>query len=251
MPIILRRIFLFLILSTAILVIYFEIVKEFGFGIGANLLFLSLITIMHISTDKPRSKIFISVLLLFIASMLLNIINYYLIVNAIAVLYANEIFLIIGFVLMMREVIRECRKEFVIKNYSWPVAIILILDGIIIYKIMALIDEFHLSISHVLYGFIFTILKLLVLSIGLIYYFMSSYKTRKVSFLIGALALFFMSDIIETSNYLFFIKDPLVAGGVLNSGLSMLGVVLFYLYCTYPEQEDIMDNNESFFNTLL
>ncbi len=222
---------------------YSSFYQSFGLSLISYFFLLVFSFAYHLSQDSPTSKFFLRVILIFIISTGISIFFNYNSNNIQLLTFIAQLLNILAFSLILLEIIKEVNLQLVFNRYTLLTIGIIFINGLLIYKIVALINEYQLGSSHMVYSFIFTIVKTLLLSLGLIGYFMSTRKTKRIVFLGLSFAVFLAGDLIDTINYLFFMGN-LVSVWVLVEGLSLVaGTFFFYKFCISPNDEIIMENN--------
>lgn len=229
-----RIVFFFLFLLCIVALTYFNLNAYSGRIHIANVIFLLLFIVYHLTSDYPKSKIFLWVMGLFTLSSILSALNFYASERFTVYIYIIGLFFISGIFLIVNEIFKETRVVSVeVKKYIWPILLVVLADMLMLHKILSFLQEFQLDVQHLISSFGFTILKMFLLSAGLISYFASNFKSKKVNYLNVSLLAFFLSDIIDIANYLYFTYNPLVEGLFLQNMFDIVGYVMFYNYCTY------------------
>ncbi|GAB5400687.1 MAG: hypothetical protein Aureis2KO_22720 [Aureisphaera sp.] len=207
----------------------------------------------HLLFDKVRSKLFIWVFSLFIVSSAFGVFFSFNGIpkgerGAIIYLYTVQLFWILGFILIFLKMIKEHPFKFRLNKWSWVIIIILALDLLFANKIITWADSFGLSTMHILYSFAYTILKMVLLSIGLIYHIGNMNTSIRISLITAAFLFFFLSDITDVFNTLFFYENPIFGISILKSGMFCIALVFFYMYCVTPEPAGILKNEFKAYN---
>ena len=195
----------------------------------------------HILFDEIRSKLFIMVFSLFIISSAFGV---YFSFNRVlkgetgALIYLNtvQLFWIMGFVLMFLKMLQEYPFKLKLNKWSFFIIFILVLDLFFAQKILDVVEAFGLSSMHILYSFAYTILKMVLLSVGLIYHIGNVNISTRISYITAAFLFFFLSDITEIWNSLFFFNNPMSGISLLESGLFCIALIFFYMYCVAPKK---------------
>ncbi|MCH9659691.1 MAG: hypothetical protein K0U54_02145 [Bacteroidetes bacterium] len=141
---------------------------------------------------------------------------------------------LIAFFLIFVRMVED--NPFKLKLNIWSPFILLVigLNWFFAEKFLGMIDEYSLSSEHILYSFSYTILKMLMMSIGLIFFITNTGKYQKTSFLNGAFLCFFIGDIASTFNSLVYFNNPITALSILEAGFYCIALWLFYIYCVSP-----------------
>lgn len=232
-----------LIVGAIIGLSYSSFYQSFGLSLISYFFLLVFTFAYHLSQDSPTSNFFLRVILIFIISTGLSILFNYTSNNLQFLTFIAQVLNISGFFLILLVLIKEVNLQLVFIRYTLLTIGIFFINALLIYKIVDLINQYQLGSSHMVYSFIFTIVKTLLLSLGLIGYFMSTRKTKRIVFLGLSFAVFLAGDLIDTINYLFFMGN-LVSAWVLVESLSLAaGIFFFYKFCVSPNDEIIMENN--------
>ncbi|MBX2828324.1 MAG: hypothetical protein KTR22_09180 [Flavobacteriaceae bacterium] len=199
----------------------------------------------HLLFDEVRIKLFVTVFSMFIISSAFGVFftfNNVLKGETGALIYLNtvQLFWILGFVLIFLKMFREYPLKIKLHKWSWVIVLILVLDFFCAQKIINLVDAFGMSSMHILYTFAYTILKLVLLSVGLIYHFGSVKTSVRISYITAAFLFFFLSDIIDVFNTLMFFDHPEYGFSLLKSGMFCIALVFFYMYCVTSDPSGIL-----------
>ncbi|MDC8005035.1 hypothetical protein POV27_13315 [Aureisphaera galaxeae] len=197
----------------------------------------------HLIFDEVRSKLFVWVFSLFIISSAFGV--YFSFSRVLkgetgALIYLNtvQLFWVMGFVLIFLKMLKEHPFKMKFNKWSWMIILILVLDFLFAKKIIAIVDDFGLSSMHILYSFAYTILKLVLFSIGLMYQIVNT--STRISTITAAFLFFFLSDITQVLNSLFFFGDPLYGITLLELGMFCIALFFFYMYCVMPDQHELL-----------
>lgn len=238
----LKLVYSILILGSVISLGYFSFNNDFRQSHIAYLVLLILVLTYHFMIDTSVSKVFVGILVLFVIASIIRVALRYNGYKSVILVNAAEMFTTLGLFLMVQELFKEVEIRLAFNKYTLLSLLLLVVNIFIIYKIGALVNKFQLGLSHTAFDFIFTIVKILILSLGLTGYFMSIWKPKKVAILSGSLAMFLISDMSDTLNYLFFIDDLFLEGLFLQYMFLVLGLFLFYKFCTYPNDEVLIND---------
>lgn len=214
--------------------------NEFRESQYATLLFLILGLAFHIRYDSKVNKVLLAVVVAFIVATLSGLAFAYTKFTFVALFYLAQLLTTLGFFLIIQEMYKEVELRLALNVYTLLSILVILANILLIYKIVLLINKFELGLSHTAFDFIFSLIKAFVLSFGLIGYFLSKWKSKKVTLLFVAIALLLIGDLCDTLNYLFFIDDLWSEGLFLQDMFSVLGLYLFYRYCNYKNDEIVI-----------
>lgn len=227
-------------IMVAVALCYFRFTdSKLYFTLGLCLYVLGLI--YHLTFDQIKSKLFIIVFTFFALSAGFGV--YYVFYplkgtsGAYIYLYTVELSWILGFLLIFFKMVTHHPIRLKLSKWSLMVFLVLVINYLFAQKILNFVDAFNLSTAHIVYSFLGTILKMILMSVGVIIYFVGGVKFQKVSFLTGSFIFFFLSDIIATFNSLFFFENQIQGITILSTGLYCLALVFFYIYCITPNKE--------------
>jgi hypothetical protein len=199
----------------------------------------------HLLFDKEKIHLFITVFSLFIISSFFQVYFYFNKVEgvegAFQYLYTVQLFWILGFILIFLKMIKDHPLQLRFTKWSFLIPVIIGLDIFLAIKIIDMIELFNLSSYHIIYTFLYTILKMVLMSIGLIFFMTSKQDSRKISFLTGAFVCFFLSDIIGSFHSLLFFNEGIGGFMMLELGFFCIALMFFYMYCTSPMLEDLLE----------
>ncbi len=206
----------------------------------AVLVFLILGLVYHLKFDSPTNSALVKVIMIFIIATLVSVVSSYLGINTVVFIYLAQLLTTLGFFLVVQEMFKEIEIRIDLNIYALLSVLIIVANIFIIYKIVELINKFELGLNHTAFDFIFTIVKTFILSLGVIGFFLSIWKSRKVTLLFAGIVLFLIGDLFDTINYLFFMDNLLSEGLFLNYMITVIGFYLFYKYCNYPNDETLI-----------
>lgn len=248
MKLILKSLYQVVLFATAAALVYFTYSAEYGRQIQVYFLLYALGLGYHLLFDAVKSRLFIWVFSFFLISSVFSLGFYYETARPRPNWYvlASNSFSFIGFLLIFLKLFKDYPPRWVFSKRSLLVFVILGVNVLFGYKIIQLVEVYNLSFVHFFYGFVYTIFKMILLSVGLIFFLTSRQWSRKLALLIGSFICFFLSDVIDTGNSLIFSENPIPGANILFSGLLCLALCFFYMYSTSPKVNEALENEKFF-----
>ncbi len=222
-----------LILGIIISLGYLSFINDFKNSLVA----FSTLLILGLVIDLGKSEVFKRVISILLIATLARILFSYLDPKQVALVYIAQLLTTFGIFFIVQELFKEVELHLVFSIYGVLSLVVLLANALLIYEIVALINKFNLGLSHTAFDFIFTLVKTFILSFGLIGYFFSIWKSKKVTLLFVSIVALLIGDLFDTLNYLLFIDDLFSEGLFLQYMFSILGLFLFYKFCSYPNDE--------------
>ncbi len=235
MKLFLQRTVQFLLLLAAISLLYISYINNSVKMLELYLVIHSLGLIYHLSFDRPKSRLFISVFSMFLLSSTAGVIYGHIMPKPDYLVYFIHAVSFLGLLLIFVEMLKRNPPRWVLNKYTIIIVAVIAIDIYFGYKIIELVDKYQLSLEHLFFGFIYTIFKMVLMSAGFIFYLTSGRKSRKISLLNWSFTAFFLSDIIDTLNSVIYMRDPIVAIIILQNGLLCIAMFFFYMYCMSPD----------------
>lgn len=238
-----RKGFIALLFGISLLLCYWSYTNSHHFH-GYALLYLLGLT-YHVIFDKKKSLLFITVFSFFILSSVIGVYYYYTRLQGTKgmLLYVLTVQFpwLIGFIFIFIRLLRDNANSFKLGGKSLFVLLIISWDVFYALKMAQLIGSYNLGADHIFYAFSSNILKMILMSVGLIFYLTRRINSRKTAILFFSLFSFFLSDILDTMNTLFFYDEPVPGISVIRIGFSVSALVFFYMYCSTPKFLDELE----------
>ena len=236
----LKLVFQILIIGAVISLGYLSFISDFKESLVAFLALLILALVFHLAIDLVISIVYKRVMAVFIVATLAQVLFSYIGPEHEALIYGAQLLTTFGYFLIVQELFKEIEIRIAVNIYGFLSILVLLANALLIYKIVVLINKFNLGLSHTAFDFIFTLVKTFILSFGVIGYFFSIWKSKKLTLLFISIAAFLIGDLFDTLNYLLFIDDLFSEGLFLQYMFSALGLFLFYKFCNYQNDEIVV-----------
>ncbi|MFD0863073.1 hypothetical protein ACFQ1M_12735 [Sungkyunkwania multivorans] len=224
------------IVIAALANLYFGFQIDYINSVYSESAVLLLMLLCYMTLNAERNICLISILSLFILSNVIEYVDYLSgnQLNFFAYFMGNLAFLG-GILLIFFNIIKETSFELIYGNYMWLILTIIGIDAFIMYQLIYLSIQYGLDSSHLFFGSIFVFLKMMLFSVGIIYYLANKNKSRKASFLVITFGFYFLQDLTEVIQYLFFMTNRLSGLGLLQSGFALIALFFLYLFFAMPK----------------
>lgn len=218
--------------------IYYAFINSYNLMLKGQALIVCLAIVYHLLFDRRNSSLFLRVFALFAISCLASVYLPYVGLERDAVQRAYFLFVelpwFIGLSFIFFRLLSDNVMQFDLKKKSFLVLLVIAIDVFFAYQIMEMISKYNLGVSHIIYSFTGIIVRMILLSVGLVFYLSSESHYRKTSLLFGSFLCFFLCTIISSLNSLIFYADPVPALNILEITFLYIAMVFFYMYCRTP-----------------
>lgn len=204
-------------------------------------LLYTFILIYHVVLDQKKKPFFIIVISLFLLASLFNCIGVYFFFGQAIYIYISLTLNLIAYFMLFIEMLKENRGSWELNKNIFLVPVVVGVTIFLSSEILGLISSYKLSDVHVWYIYLFTILKLVFLSLGIIFYLLSKNNYRHFALLNWAITFFLFKDIVEIVNFLPIMKSPLKVFYLLEDIALFSALVSFYLYCNSPKKLNVLE----------
>ncbi|MEL6810659.1 MAG: hypothetical protein AAFP76_04945 [Bacteroidota bacterium] len=225
---------------------YFSFSRDFGGTIIAFLAIFSLGLIYHIFVDRVISGLFVLVISFFILSEAFSALAYYQVLPGSMPIFMSYLLSMAGCVLIFRKIILEARIRLTFGRNSWIIILVIAANTFIAYLMIQLMSQLELSLKHLFLGFGQTLLKLFLLSLGLVSYALAGRRSKRLNLLYWTIGCFFLGETIDIINYTLYSDQLVLAYIFLRNGLLVIGVFAFYLFCRGAEERGELSHTKDF-----
>ncbi len=198
----------------------------------APFLLLSVL-IYHFVVDTKKSAILIWVFVPMIIGYFFYILNQYTPQHTTNYAMIGNLFILFSFVFLLVKIVLAKKFQLGLSKFVWLPLVIIAIDGYIIYAYLKLMKSFNLAIDHGSFGMLYPIIKLLLVSCIIIYYVAN--KNHKATIFVLALSCLFLAEVVEMSQFMFFTNRPMQSLAILDVGLFLIGIYLFYQHFATPK----------------
>jgi len=231
-----QRVLKIVILIACIVLLYFSYKNDNGKILWLHSIIYFSTLLYYLIIYQKRSLLFISVLSLFFISSIFGILffisdnksrDYFFIFFIEAIYFA-------GLLLLFIRMIKDYPPKLILNKHIFLIGFVALINIIFIYKAKTIFDKYDIGLDHLLYGLIYTVIKMILMSFGIVFYIINRKKSRKILFLSWSFIAFFINDFIDTFQAMF-LDNKLIPGlRIIESGLLCIGLFLFFIYTISP-----------------
>jgi len=218
-----------------ILLFYYAWFINYIFIQNMQLALLVSLIVYHLAVEKKRTNVLIVVFTCFVLNaFLLVIFNYTHQENSNYILLSNFLGLL-GFIVVLVSLIKSKKFRLSIFKHLTLIIVTLIIDCVIIYYYLKSMSSLNIYVMHTEFSIFYPVIELILISIILFYYI--SNRNLKSSLLVISICCFFLSEVAQICQFLFFISKKLKALAILDVGFYVFGIYLLYKYFTNNENK--------------